>query len=258
GALLGLDLDRALDRVQLHDAAAGAAGLVAAAAALARHALEELAVHLVLVLQAAHQPPAGTRDLLGAPWELLVPRHPDAHRPEALQPGRAARAVAAHAQRAEHPRLVARADVDELDARRRAVGELLGEHAQGRLALARVRDDEQRLVDRELEGDDLHVGVHLAGAGLEEPLEVLGLGLQLLVALQVVRLRLADVVARGALDLAHARADLRDLEPAPRRDDAGGADRRRRGRGLHVVDLGPVVETDPYALGHAAIVPERP
>src|SRR5690606_14925873 len=41
-----------------------------------------------------------------------------------------------------------------------------------------------------------------------------------------------------------------DLEAAPRRDHAVGAGDGRRGRRLHVVDPGSVVELDSDALGH--------
>src|SRR5690606_29480733 len=183
GALVGLQLHRALQRVELDDAPAGAAAVVAGLGALARHALEQLAVHVVLVLQAAHQPPARPRDLLGVERQLLVARHADADGVEALQPGRAAGAVAAHPQRAEDARLVARAHVGELDAGARVLHQLGGQDAQRHLLLARVGDDQQALVDGELEGDDLDVGLHLPRAGAQQPLEVLGLALQLLVRL---------------------------------------------------------------------------
>src|SRR5690606_30295340 len=109
-ALVRPQFHRAFQWVQFDDAAARAATVVARLGALARHALEQIAVHLVLVLQAAHEAPAWPADLLWVEGQLLISRHADAHGVEALQPGAGARAVAAHAQRAEHARLIARPD----------------------------------------------------------------------------------------------------------------------------------------------------
>src|SRR5690606_30045713 len=186
GALVGTQLDGALERVELDDAPAVAALLVTAAPALLRHPLEQFLVHVVLVLQAAHQAATGTADLLGVERELLVAGHPYAHRAEALQPRGAAGAVATHAQRAEDPGLVTRADVGELDARRGVFHQLLRQHPDGRLTVGGVADDQKRLVDGELERDDLEVGAHLPGPGPQQPLEPFGLLPQLVVALHVI------------------------------------------------------------------------
>ena len=81
-----------------------------------REALAALHVELVLVAQAAHQAPARARDLRRIERELLVLRDLQVHRAQLGQPRRRAVLAAAAADAAEPLRLVAHADLLELDA----------------------------------------------------------------------------------------------------------------------------------------------
>ena len=92
-------------------------GLPARSTVLAdrRGVLAEILVERVLVLQAAHQPPARPRDPHRVDRQVLVLGHPDRHRLEVLEEGGAAQVAAARADPALQPRLVPRADLPQLD-----------------------------------------------------------------------------------------------------------------------------------------------
>src|SRR4029078_8624715 len=67
--------------------------------------------------QAAHQPAAGARDLRGVQRKSLVLRDAEVHGPQFRQPRRRAILPAAAADAPQSLRLVANADLFELDAR---------------------------------------------------------------------------------------------------------------------------------------------
>src|SRR5262249_18498645 len=77
----------------------------------------EIDIQGVLILQAAHQPPARACDPHGVDGEVLVLRHPDRDRLEVLQERGAAQIAAAWADPALQLRLVPGPDLPELDLR---------------------------------------------------------------------------------------------------------------------------------------------
>src|SRR5262245_51134269 len=84
-------------------------------------------IQRVLVLQAAHQPPARAGDPHGVDGEILVLRHPDCDRFEVLQERGTAQVAAAWADTALQLRLVPGADLPELDLRAQTSGQVADE-----------------------------------------------------------------------------------------------------------------------------------
>ena len=111
-----------------------------------RRVLLEILVERVLVLQAAHQPPARPGDAHRVHRQVLVLGHPDGDRLEVLEERRAAQVPAARADAALQPGLVARADLLQLDP---------GPQPRGQVADQRPEVDPVR--GAEVEGE--HVGV---------------------------------------------------------------------------------------------------
>src|SRR6202034_4036255 len=101
----------------------------------ARRVLLELLVERVLVLQAAHQPPARPGDAHRVHRQVLVLGHPDRDRLEVLEERRAAQVPPARADAALQPGLVARADLLQLDP---------GAHPRGQVADERAEVDPVR------------------------------------------------------------------------------------------------------------------
>ena len=77
----------------------------------------EVLVRVVLVAQTAHESAAESRDLQGVEREVLLLGHADRHGLELAPEPHAAQLLAAVAQPADHPRLVAHADLAHVDAR---------------------------------------------------------------------------------------------------------------------------------------------
>src|SRR5690625_1425622 len=76
-----------LQRIELGDTATDTAAGMAHPGALLGHAFQQFTVHLVLVLQTAHEAATWTADLLRVQGQLLVTGHADTDRRETLQPG---------------------------------------------------------------------------------------------------------------------------------------------------------------------------
>src|SRR6185436_19511262 len=126
----------------------GARRVVAAAAAPfvgAAAMLDALAVWQ-LVAEAALQPPAHPGQLRRIEAEVLLLRHPDRDRLEALQPRGAAQRPAARSVAAEHLGLVADADLPHLDATAEVSGEIADQLAEVDPSLGRVVKDQPRSV----------------------------------------------------------------------------------------------------------------
>jgi len=79
--------------------------------------LARLHVEIVLVAEAAQQPPAAARDLRRVERQVLILGERQAHRAQLRQPARAAVLATAPAHAVEPLRLVPRADLPQLDAR---------------------------------------------------------------------------------------------------------------------------------------------
>ena len=124
---------------------------------LAGQALVEISVGLRLVLQAAHQPPAAARDLRRVEGQVLVLCHFDRNRREFAQPGVAAQRPAAAPDAAEQLRLVADADLPELDARAENAGQVLHELAEINPSVGREIEENLAVVKGVLRLDELHV-----------------------------------------------------------------------------------------------------
>ena len=82
-----------------------------------RKAFPALHVEFVLVAQAAHQPSARARDLARVEREMLILRYLQVHRAQLGEPRRRAVLATAATDAAEPLRLVANADLLQLDAR---------------------------------------------------------------------------------------------------------------------------------------------
>ena len=121
-----------------------------------RRLLLELLVQRVLVLQAAHQPPARPGDPQRVDGQVLVLGHPDRHRLEVLEEGGAAQVTAARPDPALQPGLVPRADLPQLDPPAEAAGQVADEGAEVDPARrAEVHGENRRLVDV-VHADHLH------------------------------------------------------------------------------------------------------
>src|SRR6266478_3094681 len=89
-----------------------------------RQRLLELDVGLVLVAEAALEPPAHAGELRGVERQTLLLRHPDRHGLELLQPRGAAQLAPARTDPARNLGLVARADLLHVDARAQQLAQL--------------------------------------------------------------------------------------------------------------------------------------
>ena len=154
GAVIELHLADAAQHLGRDDLAAALGGIDNAA--LTRRDLLELGVGLVLVFQAAHQTAAYTGDLRRIERKVLVLGHVDGDRMEVVEVGRAAQLTAAAAEAADHLRLVAHADLAQLDTGAEHAGEILDQLAE---VYAAVRSEvEQQLVhvERAFRGHEVH------------------------------------------------------------------------------------------------------
>jgi hypothetical protein len=122
-------------------------------AAVLRRVLAELLIQRMLVLQAAHQPPACPGDPQRVDGQVLVLRHPDRHRLEVLQERGAAQVTAARPDAALKPRLVPRPDLAQLDARLQPAAQVAHQRAEVH-PLRRAEVDDERV----LRADVVHRG----------------------------------------------------------------------------------------------------
>ena len=110
----------------------------------------------MLVFQAAHQTAAYTGDLRRIERKVLVLGHVDGDRVKVVEVGRAAQLSAAAAEAADHLRLVAHADLAQLDTGAEHAGKILDQLAE---VYAAVRGEvEQQLVhvERAFRGHKVH------------------------------------------------------------------------------------------------------
>src|SRR5437773_1166037 len=162
-----------------------------------RQRLLELDVRLVLVAQAALEPPAHAGELRGVERQALLLRHPDRHRLELLQPRGAAQLAPARADSARHLGLVARADLLHLDARAQQLAQLAPQVAEVDPLLAREEEGDLARVEGRLGLDQLDREVPAAHQ-LERRAVVLPLPLEVLIlARQVAGVGLLDDALEG-------------------------------------------------------------
>src|SRR5438477_9626491 len=163
-----------------------------------RQRLLELDVRLVLVAQAALEPPAHAGELRGVERQALLLRHPDRHGLELLQPRGAAQLAPARPDPARHFGLVARADLLHLDARAQQLAQLAPQVAEVGPLLAPEEEGDLARVEGRLGLDQLDREVPAAHQ-LERRPVVLPLALEVLVlARQVARVGLLDDAPEGA------------------------------------------------------------
>ena len=117
--------------------------------------LAEVLVGRVLVAQAAHQPPAATGNLQRIKGGLLDLGRTHGDRLENLEEVLAAAVLAATLVIRDQPSLVARADLAHLDPAAELAGKRLGEVAEINALVAQVIHHQERLVEGELEVNDL-------------------------------------------------------------------------------------------------------
>src|SRR5262249_5668978 len=121
-----------------------------------RGLLVEVLIQRMLVLQAAHEPPAGSGDPQRVDGQVLVLGHPDGHRLEVLEEGGAAQVTAARPDPALQPGLVPRADLPQLDPAAEAAGQVADEGAEvDPVRRAEVHGEHRRLVEV-VDADHLH------------------------------------------------------------------------------------------------------
>ena len=111
----------------------------------------------MLVLEAAHQAAAGTRNLSRVERQILFLCHIDGHRLKVAQIGRAAQFTTTDAQTTDHLGLIAYANLAQLDAGAEDGSQILDQTAEVYTAIC--REVEQDLVEIEgaLDSDQTHV-----------------------------------------------------------------------------------------------------
>ena len=169
--------------------------------------LYQILIGLLLVLQAAHEPPAGAGDLGGVQGQVLGLGHLDGHGLELVQEGGAAEGLAADAQAAQHLGLVPHADLAQLDAGVDGAGQVLHQGPEVHPALGGEEEEDLVPLKAPLRVHQLHLQAVLQDLLLAD---LQGLGLLLLVLLP------GELVLRGG--------------PAEHRAQGGGE--------LHLVDGG--------------------
>src|ERR1700733_9739150 len=127
-----------------------------------RRVLLEILVERVLVLQAAHQPPARPGDAHRVHRQVLVLGHPDRDRLEVLEERRAAQIAAARADPALQPGLVARADLAQLDPGPEPAAQVTDQRAEVDPVRCAEVDDEHVLRPDVVHRGDLHRQLVLA------------------------------------------------------------------------------------------------
>jgi hypothetical protein len=121
-----------------------------------RRLLAELLVQRVLVLQAAHQPPACPGDAQRVHRQFLVLGHPDRHRLEVLEERRAAQVTAARPDPALQPCLVPGADLPQLNPRPQPAAQVTDQRAEVHPVRRAEVDDVHVLRADVVHRDDLH------------------------------------------------------------------------------------------------------
>ena len=121
------------------------------------HELLHLLISGLLILQAAHEAAAQPRNLRRAERKVLLLGHLDGDRVEIVEERFAAHGAAARAEPAEHPRLVAHADLAQLDARVEMPGQILDQLAEVHALVRREVKDHLAAVERVLHVHELHV-----------------------------------------------------------------------------------------------------
>ena len=120
-------------------------------------ALHRVLIGPLLVLQAAHQPPAGARDLGGVEGQVLGLGHFDGHRLELVQKLGAAEGLAADAEPPQHPGLVPHADLPQLDAGPEHPRQVLHQRPEIHPAVGGEEEQDLVAVKAVLHLDQLHV-----------------------------------------------------------------------------------------------------
>lgn len=133
-------------------------------AAHAGRDLVEVFIGGLLVHQAAHQPPAGAADLGRVQGEALLLGHFDGNGLEVLQKTAAAKRLAANAQAAQHARLVAHADLAQLDAGAEGARQIFYQVPEIDAAVGREVKQDLGAVQRVLHVHQLHIQLMLGDA----------------------------------------------------------------------------------------------
>ena len=152
--LLQPHLDALAQQVHVRDRAA-AVGRVHEGLRLGA-VLDQILIGRLLVVQAAHQPPAGTGNFGGVQAEVLRLCHFDGHRLEVVQKFAAAEGPAADAQTADHLGLVAHADLAQLDARAQHGREHLDKLPEVHAAVGGEEEENFAAVKGIFRGHELH------------------------------------------------------------------------------------------------------
>src|SRR5262249_38680236 len=157
-----------------------------------RQGAAELEIGVVLVAQAALQPPAHARQLRGVERQALLLRHLDRHRAELAQPARAAELTPARPDAAEALGLVAVADLLNLDSQVEGLGEIADEIAEVHPVVGKEVEDHLRAVEDALGLDQLHRQASLADAMGADPLRIASAALIRLLARELAVIGLLD------------------------------------------------------------------
>ena len=122
-----------------------------------RQVFAEFIIDLGFVSQAAHESPAASRDLRGIQRKVLRLRHLDRDRGEFLQIQAAAERAPAGAHTAQHPGLVAHADLAQFDAHMEFARQVLDQLAEIHAPFRREIKDDPVPVETAFDVDQLHV-----------------------------------------------------------------------------------------------------
>ena len=207
------------------------------------------AVAVALVLEAAHEPAADPRDLRRIQREILLLRHADGHRLEVPEERRAAERPAAAADAAHELRLVAHADLPQLDARAEHGREILDELAEIDAAIGREIEHDLVHVERVLDIDELHRELVLRNLLLADRERLFRAHLVVFDFLHVLRRRDAvnDLQRRrdfAVRDLARADDSLAALDAARRLDDDLVALLDVEAAGAEIINLARFLKAD--------------
>ena len=122
-----------------------------------RAGAQQVLVCLLLVVQAAHQPSAGTRDFGGVKTEILRLCHFDRDGLEVVQKFTAAERATADAQAADHLCLVAHADLPQLDPCAENGGKALDQLAEIHAPVGGKEEEDLAAVKGVFRRNELHI-----------------------------------------------------------------------------------------------------
>jgi hypothetical protein len=245
--LFAAHLDGSLQGVQFRNLSAEARVVGAAHfRPLARQVFQEFFVHVVLVLQAAQQPAAGSRNLFGIQGQLLVSRHFDRDRREILQVMARAIFGSARPEDTQNPGLIPGSDRMKMNLRSGFCAQILGQLPQLDSAFTRVRNRDAGRIEREFDGDNFRVNFAFTGFLAHEPFDVVRGRLEFSLMLEVFGRGGPQDFTDGFATWSgfETGANGADFRAAPRLNDHTGIWREDFATDLERMKFGTIVKTN--------------